>query len=82
MNIHEQRPSMNVSELSPEQLYRSCDPGLLPFETTADAEDPPRFIGQPRAVEALRFGIGIERDGFNIFALFQGVSDITTSLGG
>ena len=51
MNIYEGTPATNFLELSPEQLYRDCDPELLPFETTADAEELTRFIGQPRALE-------------------------------
>jgi lon-related putative ATP-dependent protease len=50
-------------------LYRPCDPRQFEFETTAALEDLPEVIGQPRAVEAMRFGVGIEREGYNVFAL-------------
>jgi lon-related putative ATP-dependent protease len=60
---------MNVSELSPEQLFKHCDPAQLPFDTTNDLAGLSPFFGQPRAVEALRFGVGVRRDGYNIFAL-------------
>ncbi|MEJ2163974.1 MAG: hypothetical protein P8X90_00495 [Desulfobacterales bacterium] len=52
---------MNATELSPEQLFQHCDPAQMPFDTTTDLTDLARFFGQPRAVEALRFGIGVRR---------------------
>ncbi|TNF73138.1 MAG: ATP-dependent protease [Acidobacteria bacterium] len=54
--------------LTPDQLYRKCDFGKLVFETTHDLEPLEGLLGQPRAVAAVEFGIGIERDGYNIFA--------------
>jgi lon-related putative ATP-dependent protease len=44
----------------------------LSFETTAEIEplkDLSQGIGQPRAVEALKFGVGIQQQGYNIYAL-------------
>ncbi|MFN2136495.1 MAG: Lon protease family protein [Candidatus Promineifilaceae bacterium] len=41
----------------------------LDFQTTDDLEDLTGLLGQPRAEAALRFGMGIARDGYNIFAL-------------
>ncbi|MCS7222473.1 MAG: ATP-binding protein [Anaerolineae bacterium] len=58
-----------VKPLPPESLYRRCDPQQFNFETTEELEDLTEVIGQPRAVEAVRFGVGIERAGYNIFAL-------------
>jgi len=58
-----------VRELGPDALCRRCDPEQFPFETTDDIEDLHEIIGQPRAVEAVQFGIGMEREGYNIFAL-------------
>jgi len=58
-----------VQPLRPEALYRRCDPHEFGFETTADLEDPKEIIGQARAVEALQFGIGIRREGYNLFSL-------------
>ena len=55
--------------LQPEALRRCCDPASLPFESTAELPDLDDAIGQVRAAEAVRFGIGIKRPGFNIFAL-------------
>ena len=50
-------------------LYRRCDPEGLGFETTADVEPLEGMPGQARAVEALRFGLGIRRKGYNLFAI-------------
>jgi predicted ATP-dependent protease len=55
--------------LSGSQLRRHCEPSHLPFTTTAELPDSPLVFGQDRAVAAIRFGIGMRRDGYNIFAL-------------
>jgi lon-related putative ATP-dependent protease len=63
---------MDESELKPHQLYRPCDLDDLPFETTDDFADMAptgQLIGQPRAEQALAFGVGIQQAGYNIFAL-------------
>ncbi len=60
------------SKLKPSQLYKECRLEELEFKTTDDFEDVPEstnIIGQPRAEQALHFGIGIQREGYNIFAL-------------
>jgi lon-related putative ATP-dependent protease len=58
-----------VRPLEAAALYQRCDPMQFSFETTADLEDLAGVIGQARAVEAVRFGIGISRQGYNLFAL-------------
>jgi lon-related putative ATP-dependent protease len=58
-----------VKRLEAVQLYRRTDPEQFAFKTTADLEDLSDPIGQARAVEAMQFGVGIERKGFNVFAL-------------
>jgi lon-related putative ATP-dependent protease len=55
--------------LAARQLRRRCDPAQFDFETTAGLEDLNEVLGQDRAVEAIRFGIGIQREGYNLFAL-------------
>ncbi len=59
----------NIKPLAPEALYRRCDLQALPFETTAELEDLHEVIGQARALDAVRFGIGIRREGYNLFAM-------------
>ncbi len=58
-----------VQSLAPDQLYKRTDPDQFPFETTAQMELPPEIVGQERAVAAVEFGIGIRREGYNIYAL-------------
>jgi lon-related putative ATP-dependent protease len=60
---------MDYAELKVEDLYHRCDPESFSFQTTAELEGPDHFVGQPRAVESLQFGIDIGREGYNVFAL-------------
>jgi lon-related putative ATP-dependent protease len=39
------------------------------FETTAELTNLTEVIGQARALDAVRFGVGIKRDGYNLYAL-------------
>jgi lon-related putative ATP-dependent protease len=55
--------------LSPEELYRRCDPGLFDFETTKDLAHLAETLGQDRAVEAIHFSIGMASEGYNLFVL-------------
>ncbi len=55
--------------LPPEQLFNRCDPATLPGDSTDDLEDLPGLIGQERAIEAVAFGVGVKRQGYNLFAL-------------
>ncbi len=54
--------------LTPEQLANRCDPQALGFRTTDDLDLPLHIVGQSRAVDAIRFAVGIEREGYNMFA--------------
>jgi lon-related putative ATP-dependent protease len=58
-----------IQPLSPEALCTQCDPAQFTFKTTAELDDLTQVLGQTRAVEALKFGIGIRRDGYNLFVL-------------
>jgi lon-related putative ATP-dependent protease len=60
---------MDKTRLDPAQLYTACDPKLFSFKSTADLPDQKEVVGQARAVEAIQFGIGIEQEGYNLFAL-------------
>ena len=60
---------MKQTKLEPAQLYTACDPAQFKFKSTAELPDQEEVIGQGRAVDAIRFGIGIEQEGFNLFAL-------------
>src|SRR3989304_10397083 len=60
---------IGVNPLTSKELFHCCDPQQFTFETTDELQDLHEIIGQIRAVEAVRFGIGIDHDGYNIFAL-------------
>ena len=60
---------MPVKKLEPDVLYRRCEADKFEFESTADLEDLTELIGQPRAAEAVNFGVGIQQNGYNLFAL-------------
>jgi lon-related putative ATP-dependent protease len=61
--------AVTIQPLSVQRLHQRCDPAQFEFETTAELEDLNEVLGQDRAVEAIRFGIGIQREGYNLFAL-------------
>jgi predicted ATP-dependent protease len=52
--------------VAPEQLRRRVDPAQLPL-TTADLPPLEGTIGQPRAVDAIAFGLEISSPGYNLF---------------
>ncbi len=56
-----------VDELSVEKLSLKFDPTMLNCETTADLKPLEGIIGQERAVRALKFGLNIKEQGFNIY---------------
>ena len=60
---------MSIDRLPPEALYRRCDPAQFKFETSAELEPLPSLFGQPRAVDSVRFGIGVTREGYNLFVM-------------
>ena len=60
---------MTTQRLEACQLRQVCDPTQFEFETTEELEELREMIGQDRAVGAVRFGIGIQRDGYNLYAL-------------
>ena len=55
--------------LAPPQLRRRCDLSTAGFATTDDLQEPDGILAQARAVEAIRFGIGMRSDGYNLFAM-------------
>lgn len=55
--------------LKPEQLYRRCNTDAFTFDTTEELTDIVGAPGQQRAIEAIRFGIGVRSDGYNLYAL-------------
>ncbi|HLZ12940.1 MAG TPA: ATP-binding protein, partial [Candidatus Acidoferrum sp.] len=53
--------------LTPEKLRWRCEPARLPFETTAQAELREGFVGQERALRALKMGVELGAPGYNVF---------------
>ena len=61
-------PDMNSHHaVSVDNLRWRLDASKLSFETTADLQPLKEIIGQERGVEAFRFGINIEKPGYNVF---------------
>ncbi len=61
---------MTVDPLPATLLYTSCDENDLPFTTTEELDNlDEESVGQERAVAAVRFGIGIRPEGFNLYCL-------------
>jgi lon-related putative ATP-dependent protease len=50
-------------------LHTACDVSQFHFADTSALADPSRPLGQARAEDAVRFGIGVRRYGFNVFVL-------------
>lgn len=56
-----------MPKLSSTQLRRRIDPAQLGIETTESLQPLEGIIGQPRAVAALEFGLGMDAMGYNIY---------------
>ncbi len=54
-------------EVPLERLRWRLDPASLAFETTDDLKPLKEIIGQDRGVEAFRFGVGMPKNGYNVF---------------
>jgi predicted ATP-dependent protease len=55
------------AELPPAKLRWRCELARIPFETTAQAELREGFIGQDRALRALKMGVELSAPGYNVF---------------
>ncbi|MBK6401068.1 MAG: AAA family ATPase [Rhodocyclaceae bacterium] len=62
-------PKSPLAPLPPESLFSPCDPAALDFTTTETLAD--IDVGQlhPRAVDAMKLGLDIRHDGYNLFVL-------------
>ncbi len=54
-------------EIPVDKLRWRLDPATLPIETTEDLEPLKEIIGQQRGIEAFRFGMGMDKPGYNVF---------------
>lgn len=55
--------------LAAKNLRPTCDPEKLGFETTAQLRTGRAFVGQDRAIEAIRLSAGTTQKGFNLYVL-------------
>jgi lon-related putative ATP-dependent protease len=62
-------PRVSPLRLAATELRRGCDPARFAFQTTYELDDLTQVLGQARAVDAIRFGVGIGREGYNLFAM-------------
>lgn len=60
--------TVNAQRLPPEQLTRTFN-GQFDFNTTAELEPLTGVLGQARAVQALEFGVSMQRPGYNVFVM-------------
>ncbi len=60
--------STHSKPLAVELLYTHCPMDAFDFKTTKDVKPLDGVIGQARAVESIRFAIGMRHDGYNLFA--------------
>ena len=65
----EPAPEGAARAVSFRDLRRRCDADLFRFGTTAELEALPELFGQERAKQAIELGIGVRRDGYNLFVL-------------
>lgn len=63
----ETKKNQTFKEVPVEQLKWHCDPETLGFKSIDDVVPCPDIIGQPRAVNALRLGLDIDSQGYNLF---------------
>jgi predicted ATP-dependent protease len=61
------KPAARPTELTSDKLRWRCELSRIPFETTAQAELREGFIGQERALRALKMGVELSAPGYNIF---------------
>jgi lon-related putative ATP-dependent protease len=59
----------NSKFLSYKLFCQTLSPKDLDFESTAELKSLKDFFGQERALKAIMFGIGIKKQGYNIFAM-------------
>jgi predicted ATP-dependent protease len=67
MSTTANKPPFTMTELGPEKLRWRCDLARIPFETTAQAQKREGFVGQDRALRALKMGVELSAPGYNVF---------------
>ena len=67
MSMIDQKSEKKVSELAAPKLRWRCELSRIPFETTAQAPRREGFVGQERALRALKMGVELSAPGYNVF---------------
>jgi predicted ATP-dependent protease len=67
MSVIDQKTERKVSELAAPKLRWRCELSRIPFETTAQAPRREGFVGQERALRALKMGVELSAPGYNVF---------------
>ncbi len=67
MEISNQLLELKTTELPASKLRWRCDLSRIPFETTAQAPLREGFVGQERALRALKMGVELSAPGYNVF---------------
>ena len=62
-------PKAKLAPLGIDQLANHCNLKKLPFKSSDDLEELSDIVGQDRALEAIRFGLGIAHKGFNLYLM-------------
>jgi lon-related putative ATP-dependent protease len=58
---------MDITPLPPEKLYHHCDLSAFGFASTSELTPELSALGQDRAMDAIRFAIGLQHPGYNLF---------------
>src|ERR1700687_312777 len=67
MSTNGYKPAVVHPELPAEKLRWRCDLSRIPFETAAQAALREGFVGQERALRALKMGVELSAPGYNVF---------------
>ena len=67
MSVTTEKTMTMPTELTPDKLRWRCELSRVPFETTAQAQKREGFVGQERALRALKMGVELSAPGYNVF---------------
>ncbi len=67
MSVIDQKSENKLGELAAPKLRWRCELSRIPFETTAQAARREGFVGQERALRALKMGVELSAPGYNVF---------------
>ncbi len=67
MTTNTDKTELKLGELGPDKLRWRCELSRIPFETTAQAQKREGFVGQERALRALKMGVELSAPGYNVF---------------